>query len=68
MIDKVPLVYFYAVEPGRYVAAYPTFVVGDDPASLMFTMQVDDISAALASGGRTTTEWPTTTSSRVVPM
>jgi putative restriction endonuclease len=48
MIDNVPLVYFHAVEPGRYVAAFPTFVVGDDPASLMFTMQVDDISAALA--------------------
>ncbi len=48
MIEKVPLVYFHAIEPGRYVAAYPTFVVGDDPARLMFTMQVDDIWAALA--------------------
>lgn len=49
MTEKVPLVYFHAVEPGRYVAAYPTFVVGDDPARLMFTMQVDDASATFAS-------------------
>ncbi len=51
MIEKVPLVYFHAVEPGRYVAAYPTFVVGDDPAALMFTMQVDDLNASLAAPG-----------------
>jgi putative restriction endonuclease len=40
MVDRVPLVYFHAV--------YPVFVVGDDPASLQFTLQVDDLSAALA--------------------
>jgi putative restriction endonuclease len=49
MIEKVPLVYFHAVEPGRYVAAYPTFVVSADPARLMFTMQVDDLNASLAA-------------------
>ena len=48
MIEKVPLVYFHAVERGRYASAYPTFVVSDEPASLMFTMQVDDVGAALA--------------------
>jgi len=42
------VVYFHAVEPGLYVAVYPVFVVGDDPASLRFTLQVDDLSAALA--------------------
>ncbi len=47
MIDKVPLVYFYAIEPGRYVAWYPTFVVGDEPDRLMFTVQVDDINSSL---------------------
>jgi len=46
MAERVPLVYFHGVRPGVYVAAYPVFVVGDDPASLMFTMQVDDMSAA----------------------
>jgi putative restriction endonuclease len=49
MRERVPIVYFHAVEPGSYVAAYPTFVVRDDPAALMFTMQVDDLSAALTA-------------------
>lgn len=49
MEERVPLVYFHAIEPGSYVAAYPVFVTGDDPAALRFTMQVDDI-AATASG------------------
>lgn len=47
MRERVPLVYFHAVEPGSYVAAWPVFVVGDDPAALMFTMQVDDVATAL---------------------
>ena len=46
MAEHVPLVYFHGVHPGIYVAAYPVFVVGDEPGALMFTMQVDDISAA----------------------
>jgi putative restriction endonuclease len=49
MVGRVPLVYFHAIGPGEYVAAYPVFVVGDDPASLMFEMQIDDLSAALES-------------------
>ena len=48
MQDRVPLVYFHAIEPGRYAAAYPVFVVADEPASLFFTLQVDDLSAALS--------------------
>jgi putative restriction endonuclease len=42
MAERVPLVYFHAIRPGEYVAAYPVFVVGDDPRTLTFTMQVDD--------------------------
>jgi putative restriction endonuclease len=44
MLDRIPLVYLYAIVPGQYVATYPAFVVGDDPARLSFTVQVDDIS------------------------
>ena len=44
--ERVPLIYFHSVEPGSYVAAYPAFVVGDDPSALRFAVQVDDISAA----------------------
>jgi putative restriction endonuclease len=45
-VERVPLVYFHAVEPGSYVAAYPVFVVEDDPTQLRFSLQVDDILAA----------------------
>ena len=44
--ERVPLVYFHGIEPGRYVAIYPAFVVDDDRAALMFTLQVDDATAA----------------------
>jgi putative restriction endonuclease len=47
MVERVPLVYFHAVDRGVYAAAYPVFVVGDDPTSLFFSMQVDDMTAAL---------------------
>jgi putative restriction endonuclease len=48
MRDRIPLVYFVALEPGRYVAQYPVFIVEDHPESLTFSVQVDDMSAALA--------------------
>jgi putative restriction endonuclease len=38
----VPLVYFHALMPGKYLAIWPVFVVGDDPGSLTFTVEVDD--------------------------
>lgn len=43
MQERVPLIYFHAVEPGSYVAAYPVFVVEDHPEELWFSMQVDDL-------------------------
>lgn len=47
MRERVPLIYFHAVERGRYAAAYPVFVVADDPGALFFSVQVDDLGAAL---------------------
>jgi putative restriction endonuclease len=47
MFERVPIVYFHAVSPGQYVAAYPVFVVQDEPQALFFSMQVDDLSSAL---------------------
>ncbi len=44
MIRRVPLVYFFGLLPGRYLAAWPVFVVGDDPGKLTFTVQLDDAS------------------------
>ncbi len=46
MVERVPIVYFHAIEPGSYVAAYPVFVVDDHPAQLRFSVQVDDLYAA----------------------
>lgn len=45
MVERVPIVYFHAIEPGSYVAAYPVFVVEDHPEQLRFSMQVDDLYA-----------------------
>jgi putative restriction endonuclease len=50
MRERVPIAYFHAVDRGQYAAAYPVFVVGDDPRGLFFSMQVDDLGAALALG------------------
>jgi putative restriction endonuclease len=49
MRERVPLVYLVAIVPGRYVAQYPVFIVGDDPKSLHFRVQVEDMSAALTA-------------------
>jgi putative restriction endonuclease len=51
MTDRVPLVYFHGIEPGSYLASYPVFVVGDDPNSLFFSIQADDISAVADQSG-----------------
>jgi len=42
MQRQAPLVYLYGVVPGRYVASWPAYVVGDDPRGLCFTIAMDD--------------------------
>jgi putative restriction endonuclease len=42
MAERLPLVYFHGIAKGRYIAQWPVFLVGDDPGSLTFTVQVDD--------------------------
>jgi putative restriction endonuclease len=49
MRERVPIVYFHGLDRGLYAAAYPVFVVGDEPDSLFFSMQVDDMSATLGA-------------------
>ncbi len=44
MALRVPLAYFHGVLPGKYVAAWPVFIVGDDPQTLRFTVALDDAS------------------------
>jgi putative restriction endonuclease len=53
MQQQLPLVYFYGVVRGLYLAAWPVFVVGDAPAALSFTVAVDSpesLSERLADG------------------
>jgi len=42
MERRLPLIYFHGVARGRYVAAWPVFVVRDDPPNLSFSVEVDD--------------------------
>lgn len=51
MRERVPLVYFHAIERGQYAAAYPVFVIGDDPGTLTFAMQVDDDQGTVLAQG-----------------
>lgn len=46
MRRDVPLIYFYGVVEGRYLAAWPVYVVGDDRAARTFTVAVDDAATA----------------------
>jgi putative restriction endonuclease len=47
---RAPLVYLHGIVPGRYVAAWPVYVVGDDPRHLVFTVAVDERERALVPG------------------
>jgi putative restriction endonuclease len=42
MKHRKPLVYFYRVVVGKYLAVWPVFIVDDDPESLTFKVEVDD--------------------------
>ncbi len=45
MERQLPLVYFYRLQPGQYLAAFPVFIVGDHPSQLAFDVAVDDPTA-----------------------
>jgi len=40
---KRPLIYFQGITPGRYLAVWPVYVVGDHPANLTFQVELDDM-------------------------
>lgn len=42
MTGRIPLIYFHGLVPGKYLATWPVFVVGDDPSKLTFSVAVDD--------------------------
>ncbi len=54
MERHVPLIYFFGLIPGRYMAVWPAFVVGDDPKTLTFTVEIGEKQKPLFGHG----EWP----------
>ncbi len=46
-----PIAYFYGIEPGRYRAMSPTYVIHDDPDRCVAILQVDADVAASAPAG-----------------
>ena len=42
MQRRVPLIYFHGVVKGQYVAEWPVYIAGDDPANLTFTVTIDE--------------------------
>lgn len=41
--QRIPLIYFFSTVPGRYLAVYLVFIVGDDPARLRFKVSADEL-------------------------
>lgn len=39
---KRPLVYLHGFQPGKYLATYPVYIIGDNPSNLTFRVSVDD--------------------------
>jgi len=39
---KRPLVYFHGIEPGKYLATWPVYIIGEDQSNLTFKVAVDD--------------------------
>lgn len=39
---KLPLVYLHGIEPGKYLATWPVYIIGDDESNLTFKVAVDD--------------------------
>jgi len=58
MAREIPLVYFNGLVPGRYLATWPVFIVGDRPEALTFTVAVDDEARAYDSMRASTGEGP----------
>ena len=42
MHNGLPLAYFHGIVPGRYLAMWPVYVIGDAPEGLVFSIAIDD--------------------------
>ncbi len=52
MKKRVPLIYFHGILPSKYIAAWPVYIVGDNPPSLTFTAAVDDYASVTMHPGQ----------------
>lgn len=41
--SRTPLIYFFGVVEGRYLATYPVYIVGENPRELTFFVEVDAV-------------------------
>jgi putative restriction endonuclease len=49
MFKGTPLIYLHGIVPGRYLAIWSVFIVGDFPETLTFKVAVDDLSYVKSS-------------------
>jgi len=49
MVERQPLIYLVAVDPGIYDAILPVYVARDNPASLQFTLAADQLGTAFSA-------------------
>jgi putative restriction endonuclease len=47
MLQRTPLIYLHGVFKGKYLAAWPVYIVADEPGKLTFTVAVDDMHSQL---------------------
>ncbi|MCK5455261.1 MAG: HNH endonuclease, partial [Calditrichia bacterium] len=47
--QNIPLIYFLGIVPGKYLAVWPVYIIGDDPINLSFKVAVDDQSSLMKS-------------------
>lgn len=50
MRESLPLVYFFGLVPGRYLALWPALIVAARPEELTFSVALDDAAHATVSG------------------
>ncbi len=43
MKEKIPLIYFHSIFKGKYIAAWPVYIIHDERSNLSFTVAVDNI-------------------------
>lgn len=39
--NRIPLIYFHSIKPGKYVAVWPLFIIKDEPNKLKITAAID---------------------------